>query len=945
MKNRIFIAIIAFIIIEAASFLYIENLYKSETAHFLNDKTNEFLVKQKAVRVAYNGMIDIIFQQIISKPNVLSLYNQALSADSTQRIEIRDSLYHLLLPTYEQLKLTNIRQFIFIMPNNEVFIRFHRLDKYGDDLTDIRYSVKTANATLQKQIGFEEGRTYNGFRNIFPIFYNNKHIGVIEISYSFAINQLLKHDGGSYGLMIKNEIVKQKISPSLKDNYITSLLSDNYMHETKFLHYKQDTINGLKYIDRNIKTIIAEKINQNENFTIHHQYNQIDYLISFISITNVEGTHVGYMFSYHRDNKVLAEYKQKTIKEHIIFSILYAILIFVILLVSIKKAKLKELDRAYKEKERKILDTFKDGVYVSTSEYKISYANSSLQKTLGINPIGQDCFKAIHNLEDKCSWCIYDKLKHEERIEYELLKDDDKTYLVNNILFEEGDKLTILKDITERKRAENALKKNEEHLRLAQNAGKIGTWEWEIKTDKLIWSDMTYKIFGIDQRVNKITGERFFSYIHSDDKKRIIEELDISLKNKTEKHQTEYRIIINDKIKWINETSKIITESGEFVRMIGILHDITDRKKAEEEIRILSSAVEQSPATIVITDLEGNIEFTNSVFTNLTGYLPEEAVGKNPNILKSGHTTSDEYKELWDIISTGKTWQGEFLNIKKNNEEYWENAIISSIKNDKGEITNYLAIKEDITAKKKIEQALKESNKAKDKFFSIIAHDLKSPFNSMLGFSNILASDYDNYNAEERKHFIEIIHKGLQNTYKLLENLLLWSRTQQGTIKFHPEKENLYLLSKETIELLKLSCNRKSINIKNEIPTNIFVEADKYMLATIIRNLISNAIKFTPRNGEIIISAQKIIDENDMKFAEITVEDNGLGISETMKTKLFNISESMSTLGTENEKGTGLGLILCKEFTEKHGGSINVESEVSKGSKFTFTIPTSLITV
>ena len=230
---------------------------------------------------------------------------------------------------------------------------------------------------------------------------------------------------------------------------------------------------------------------------------------------------------------------------------------------------------------------------------------------------------------------------------------------------------------------------------------------------------------------------------------------------------------------------------------------------------------------------------------------------------------------------------------------------------------------------------LKELNATKDKFFSIIAHDLRSPFSSMIGFSKLLNKNFDKYDQEKQKKFINMIDNGIQNTYKLLDNLLLWARSQKGKIEFNPKEINLYSLSDETHELLNQSIENKLIQFTNQINPNISVHADNEMLSIIIRNLISNAIKFTPKEGEIIINAK----ENNQDFVEVSVKDTGVGIPKEVKSKIFDISENTSTQGTENETGTGLGLILCKEFVEKHGGKIWVESEEEKGSEFIFTLP------
>ncbi|MCK5145361.1 HAMP domain-containing histidine kinase [bacterium] len=234
---------------------------------------------------------------------------------------------------------------------------------------------------------------------------------------------------------------------------------------------------------------------------------------------------------------------------------------------------------------------------------------------------------------------------------------------------------------------------------------------------------------------------------------------------------------------------------------------------------------------------------------------------------------------------------------------------------------------------------LQDLNATKDKFFSIIAHDLKSPYSSMLGFSGILYNEFDDYDTQEQKQFIKIIHSELQNAFKLLENLLYWSHSQMNTIDFYPEKENLFLISQETIGMLRLSAINKSISLINEIPKHIFVKTDKNMFAVILRNLVSNAIKFTPKQGTVEVAACTITNKNNQEYAEITIKDNGVGVLGEIQSKLFDISESTSTRGTENEAGSGLGLILCKEFIEKHNGKIWIENEMEKGSKFIFTIP------
>ena len=305
---------------------------------------------------------------------------------------------------------------------------------------------------------------------------------------------------------------------------------------------------------------------------------------------------------------------------------------------------------------------------------------------------------------------------------------------------------------------------------------------------------------------------------------------------------------------------------------------------------------------------------------------------------------NDKYKDIPIIFLTAKT---ELEDIVKGFELGGVDYITKPFNHTEllARIYTHVELKKSRDKIKKAEKELRNLNSEKDKFFSIIAHDLKSPFNVLLNFSDILANDFDDIDVKEQKEIIGYIQKSAKNTYNLLENLLMWSRLQRGKIALNTEKINLFELSFETIKLLSYLAEKKSIKIINKIPDDAFIIADKNMLSTILRNLISNAIKFTPKGGTIEIGCKNTIEKRDAlsqqyhsRSQQIYVKDNGVGIKLEMQEKIFKISENVSTKGTESEAGTGLGLILCKDFVEKHGGKIWVESK-NKGSVFNFTIP------
>ncbi len=232
------------------------------------------------------------------------------------------------------------------------------------------------------------------------------------------------------------------------------------------------------------------------------------------------------------------------------------------------------------------------------------------------------------------------------------------------------------------------------------------------------------------------------------------------------------------------------------------------------------------------------------------------------------------------------------------------------------------------------QKQLKELNATKDKFFSIIGHDLKGPFTGMLGFSELLIEESQDTSAEELQHYYKLMYQSAKKGYDLLINLLEWSRTQTDKIRFEPEATKPHDAAEDTLSLLQNLADRKNISIHNNINKNTKILADKNMLKTIFRNLINNAVKFTNEGGDIWLE-----DDYSDEYSHISVRDNGTGMAEDKVDRLFRIDQNISTKGTNQESGTGLGLIICKEFAEKHGGNISVKSKKGKGSTFMLSLP------
>ncbi len=338
------------------------------------------------------------------------------------------------------------------------------------------------------------------------------------------------------------------------------------------------------------------------------------------------------------------------------------------------------------------------------------------------------------------------------------------------------------------------------------------------------------------------------------------------------------------------------------------------------------------------------VEFANNRFFEIL-HLDRLVFEKNPGIIQDLIFEADkvEFARLnveANLNITPFAWEGRFI---INDTVIWVNfkSIPRVLENRDIIWTGTL---DDITERKQIEEDIKSKNAElqkliadKDYFMSILAHDLKAPFNAILGFLDLLANNLHSYDINEIERQITIVNQSALGAFHLLEDILLWAMSQSGKLPFQPTEFDFKISCYNVVEMLKPNADTKSITIKNVEADEIIVFADTNMLNTILRNIISNAIKFTYYGGFIHIYAE----QNNTEVT-ISISDNGTGISPETVSNLFDITKMHSTKGTANEKGPGLGLLLCKTFVEKHGGTIWVESELGKGSTFKFTIPIKL---
>jgi PAS domain S-box-containing protein len=529
-----------------------------------------------------------------------------------------------------------------------------------------------------------------------------------------------------------------------------------------------------------------------------------------------------------------------------------------------------------------------------------------------------------------------------------------------------------IRNVTEKRRMENALIESEEQYRLLFEGMSEGFAVHEIILDEK-GEPCNYRFLSINPSFEKQTGLKAGNVIGRTVTEVLPETEKFWIETYGKVALTGESIEFENYLSELNSYFRVSAFSPKKGYFAVIFENITVRILAENELKrtknYLENLIDFANVPIIVWNSDTEIELFNHAFEHLTGYTSAEVKGKKLELLFPKNSLKKAYAKIKESLT--QNWDSIEIPILAKNRQIksvlWNSANIYD--SDNRTLLSTIAQGNDITKRKRAEQKvkertrelelanarlnqelndriiaeealqkseekLKELNATKDKFFNIVSHDLKNPFTSLIGASELLYQNINKMDNEQIKALALILNDTSKSGYSILQNLLDWSRSQAGLLKINPEKINLReLIDEHIFNLDRISAN-KDIKILSKIKKDIFVIADKNMLKTIFRNLLSNAIKYSYRNGKVVVDAVTM----DGKLI-ITVKDHGIGIPEENIEKIFRIDAKYSIPGTENEQGTGLGLKLCKEFVEKQNGIIWVESIENQGSEFKFSIP------
>ncbi|HEB73438.1 MAG TPA: PAS domain S-box protein [Nitrospirae bacterium] len=494
-------------------------------------------------------------------------------------------------------------------------------------------------------------------------------------------------------------------------------------------------------------------------------------------------------------------------------------------------------------------------------------------------------------------------------------------------------RMVAIRDLTKRKESETALKESEERYRdLFENAN-----------DLYYTTDLEGKFTSVNMAILDTLGYRreellgrHYSIVTPPELIEKAREMTQRKLDGEKRTRYELEIIGKDGRKIPVELStKLIIKDGEPVGVQGAARDMTERKKAEDALKILKNALDQTSEMVFITDSEGVIEYVNRAMEKITGYSSKELIGRTPRIFKSGAHESEFYANMWGAIKAGNIWSDQIINRNKFGELATEEMTISPIKDNKDDITHFVSIKRDISERKRSEEKLKkakekaeEATKLKDKFVSLVAHDLKTPFNSILGFLALLRGGKTGSLNPSQNEIVDRALIGGEKLVLLIDDLLDLSLLQSGKLTLRQIPFYIIGVIDDVIEEIGYLAECKNIKIEIEVSKEKKVYADMKLFHGVIRNLMSNAIKFCDKGGLI-----RIFTLNDSDTT-IAVSNTGVEVDPRILDNLFKHEIKTTTRGTGGEEGTGFGLPFCHDVMKAHGGSIRVESQKAEGSAF-----------
>jgi PAS domain S-box-containing protein len=501
----------------------------------------------------------------------------------------------------------------------------------------------------------------------------------------------------------------------------------------------------------------------------------------------------------------------------------------------------------------------------------------------------------------------------------------------------------IMQDVTRQKEIENNLRASQKILNEAERIAKMGSWQILLSNGAAIWSENLYNIHGMKEVKPELSPEWLMSVVHPDDRDKMSKNFQRNIERGFVEND-EYRVVHSDgSIHILSVTGELIKDAGGPTgHMIGVTQDITERREAEEKIQRLLTAIDQTEVQVIITDRNNKVEYVNNKFCQVTGCSGEELIGRNAELFSSDESDPGVQDEIIRCIEQGEIFKGELLNKNAMGELRWEFVSITPIHNRKGELTNFIALKEDITKRKKMEKDIlkakekaEQSDKLKEAFLHNLSHEIRTPLNAVVGFSSLLQETLKS-NPCELPLYVQYIENGSNQLLSIIDDVLTIANIESGNEALEMGVFNVNKLLEELAKLYELKAREKHLEFFCEFPSShkpVLLKTDKKKLTKILSAFLSNALRFTNK-GNFQLKYQ--LQNNYVLFS---VSDTGIGIAKENQTIIFERFRQATPDIHIHYGGNGLGLAISRLYAQMLNAEIQMESELGKGSVFTLKMP------
>ena len=978
--------IFAFVIAWFVVFVFLKSINEESLSKHLT-------THMKVLETTYRASIEraklatklVMDESILKNETILNIFARGISSDvEEERQRARDELYKILSPSYENFKNQGFKILHFHTKDAFSFLRFPLPNKFGDSLTDIRPSIVLTNKEKQQVSGFEMGRIKSGYRNVFPVFHNNQHIGSVELSFPFDeiknSMSLLDH-AKYYQLILRKESVYERLLEDWKDHYPESGISSDYLVDKVFTDsptalQEPEYIMQLNKLLRS-KAELVDKLKSGKGFTLAISQKNTDWSVTFYPVIDTLDSHVGYFIAYGKDSFITSHKDQF---QNQLFAITLILLIVFTIAYLFFRSRLALQDE--KLQLETVMDTIGDGLYVMDNQGIVTSINNTFTLLLGyqkediVGLSGHDVFHdrnhgregtvenicpIFHTVSRGEAYFATDvfthKLGHQINVEIDSRPIMRSGFSGSVTAFRNIDeRIRAHKEIDSTKNLLNSIVDNIPITVFLKRASDLSFVLFNKAGEKLLGTKRSEMLGKTDYDFFPIEQADFFTnkdreVLASDNMVEIAEEPVRTAANEERLLHTK-KIALRNKdgvAEYLLGISEDITEQhNQQLRLEQMVADRTKLLKASEQYQhsILNTVVDG----IIVIDLHGLVRQFSPSATKIFGYSEDEIIGQNINMLmpEPFRSEHDGYLSRYspDAKKTILRTQVELSAIRKNGNEF-PLEISVNVTEVNGE-TLFVGVVRDITERKGAElaiveakEAAEQANIAKSVFLANMSHEIRTPMNGVIGMTDVLLNT--GLSADQHR-MAQVIHDSAHTQLGILNDILDFSKIEAGKLGLSYEPFVMADLIDKTCATLKAHAAEKSIALSCKVDESLppALSGDSLRIRQILTNFASNAIKFSAgleRAGKVELTVELDQVKDGIYWVNLVVSDNGIGMDEATQDRLFHPFTQADSKTTRKYGGTGLGLVISIRLVEAMGGSIAVKSKPDVGSTFTARIP------